>query len=146
MHCATDIYYNNYTMHSIKQKSTNKLSKFYIFTILAIAPFILQAQLKADFKADDTLGCANANTYFTVHFTNLSTTTDPKTTWLWEYDGFTDTAKNPVYAFLNPGKYDIKLTITTSNNSTATVTKASYITISQPFPNFTASYTSACPR
>lgn len=61
----------------------------------------------------------------TVNFTDSSTLSTP--TWLWYFgDGDSSTLQNPVHEYVNPGAYDVSLTIETSYGS-LTNTKPSYI-------------------
>ncbi len=54
--------------------------------------------------------------------------------WAWDFgDGSSDLVANPSHVFRNPGSYTVKLTAS-NTQSTNSVTKAGYITASQPGP------------
>ncbi|MDD5425675.1 MAG: S8 family serine peptidase [candidate division Zixibacteria bacterium] len=75
----------------------------------------------ANFEADTLIGEAP----LTVNFTDLSTLTTP--TWYWNFgDGETSEVQNPTHEFLNPGTYNVSLTIQSSYGE-ITNEKRSYI-------------------
>jgi len=85
----------------------------------------------ADFSGMPTTGAAP----LTVQFTDFSSGMPP-TAWLWNFgDGVgTSTVQHPSYTYLNPGTYDVTLTVTGPAGSSS-VTKNGYVTVgSGPTP------------
>jgi len=82
----------------------------------------------ADFKADNTVGDAP----LAVQFTDLST--GYPATWSWEFgDGGTSDAQNPVHIYSNPGKYTVRLRVTSPSGSD-TKERPQYIHVTHPPP------------
>ena len=80
----------------------------------------------ANFTATPTSGAAPLAVSFT------DTSTGAITSWSWKFgDGGTSTQRNPTYTYNTPGTYNVTLTVSTLVLSN-TVTKQSYITVSQP--------------
>lgn len=71
---------------------------------------------------------------------------EPVASYLWDFgDGNTSTAATPFHTWANPGIYDVKLSITTTNGCTANLTLAKAVDIAQrPVANFTAAPLIAC--
>lgn len=62
--------------------------------------------------------------------------------WLWKFgDGLSSNQQNPIHIYGVEGTFDIELTVTLENGTTATLTKPAYVTtsIAGPTANFTAS-------
>lgn len=99
-----------------------------------------QAQLQANFSATQQSGCSPLVIQF---FDN--TTGGTPTQWTWDFgNGNTSSLQNPYSAFINPGKYTVKL-IATNASGTSQVVKTNYITVyDNPTVNFTANNTSGC--
>ncbi|MHC1745016.1 MAG: PKD domain-containing protein [Syntrophobacteraceae bacterium] len=86
----------------------------------------------ANFTASTVSGPSLLN----VSFTNSST--GVVDTWLWEFgDGSTSTEQNPSHVYSTAGVYTVKLTAT-GPGGTNTRTRLSYITVTTPMANFTA--------
>lgn len=82
----------------------------------------------ANFTADMTSGCNPV----CVKFTDQST--PGVTKWTWDFgDGGTSSNPNPIYCYMKPGNYTVKLTVD-SGGLTNTVTKTNYIN-SYPIPS-----------
>lgn len=82
--------------------------------------------LQANFTSDVVDVCEND----AVSFTNMTSGGDV-TSFVWEFEGgnpATSTEENPVVYFADPGTYDVKLTITTTDDQSE-VTKTDYITV-----------------
>lgn len=74
--------------------------------------------------ADVRQGCIP----LTVSFTDSSTSADPIVSWFWDFgDGNTSNQQHPSNTFVNPGVYDIALTLTTLSGCTVTETFSNYI-------------------
>jgi gliding motility-associated-like protein len=97
------------------------------------------SQLRADFNATPTSGCAPVY----VSFKDLST--GNPTYWKWDLgNGTISFLQHPSTTYFNPGKYAIKLVIRQGNQSDSVV-KLSYITVNAlPKPLFSASDTTGC--
>ncbi len=80
----------------------------------------------AGFTASVTNGCAPLS----VAFTDEST--GDITGWAWDFgDGGTSTVQNPTYAFVDPGQYDVALTVTGPGGDN-TLTMNGYVTVDGP--------------
>ncbi|MEM1000280.1 MAG: PKD domain-containing protein [Bacteroidota bacterium] len=99
----------------------------------------INGQITADFTAFTTGGCAP----LLVQFSDLST--GNITGWNWDFgNGATSTQTNPSIVYTNPGVYTVVLTVT-AGTSSATETKAGYITVSAPPAiNFTGQPLTGC--
>ncbi len=75
----------------------------------------------------------------TVHFSNTSTGYDQPLTYEWDFDsdGTVDsTAESPSHAYSSAGSYTVTLLVTDSDESTDTLTRTGYITVtSEPCSN-----------
>jgi len=99
------------------------------------------SQLKADFSASPTSGCAP----LVVQFKD-SSTGNPDS-WTWDLgDGNPVNKQNPGIAYFNPGTYTIKLTIkNAATGETDSITKTAFITVAaKPHVEFSASPASGC--
>ncbi|WP_305856915.1 PKD domain-containing protein [Flavihumibacter rivuli] len=80
-----------------------------------------------DFDAPDKFGCKAPHT---VNFQDL---TSNGASWAWEFgDGNTSTQQNPVHTYTSPGSYTVKLTVTTTDGCTNTITKTNFVRIEAP--------------
>jgi len=96
---------------------------FMVWTILLSSPVPI-----ADFSANITSAAAPVAVAFT------DTSTGPPTSWIWDFgDGMNSTARNPVYTYTNPGKYNVSLDVSNvhGNNSKS---KTDYIVVAPPIP------------
>jgi hypothetical protein len=85
----------------------------------------------ADFSGSPVTGIAP----LLVQFTDLST--GNPTTWLWSFgDGSTSSLKNPTHTYSATGTYDVSLQVT-NGASSSSITKRSYITVTQVSPTVT---------
>jgi gliding motility-associated-like protein len=77
-----------------------------------------------DFTAPNVIGCQAP---FTVNFQDIS----PNAVgWQWNFgDGNTSTQQNPSHTYQDTGRFDVTLTITTSQGCQNTITKPAYISI-----------------
>ncbi len=81
----------------------------------------------ADFEVDNKGPIATQN----IQFTNLSSTNT--TIWFWEFgDGNTSNVPNPIHQYATPGFYEVKLTVTSANNHSNTMTRSNYIHVDPP--------------
>ncbi|MCB0840468.1 MAG: PKD domain-containing protein, partial [Bacteroidetes bacterium] len=126
------------------KSSFHKLGSFLacyltIFAFVILFPFQSSAQVTADFSANAVSGCSP----LTVQFTNLSS--GPITTYFWDFgNGNTSNLPSPGVIYLNPGTYNVSLTVSDGVNSDVMV-KNAFITVFQdPAANFAASVTSGC--
>jgi PKD repeat protein len=72
----------------------------------------------------------------TVTFTGSSTGYDQPLTYAWDFDnnGNVDsTDQNPLHTYSDIGTYSVKLTVTDSDNSSASILKTDYITVCSPY-------------
>lgn len=91
---------------------------------------VLSAKPEADFSASPLNACASEE----VTFTDLSTGNID--TWIWSFgDGFTGSAQNPVYHYMDTGYFDVKL-IVSSSGCTDTIQKKKYVYVAPPIANF----------
>src|SRR5436853_1861302 len=108
-----------------------------IFLLLHITAF---SQLKADFSASLTSGCAPPIVQF-----KDSSTGNPDS-WSWDLgDGTIVNKHNPGIIYFNPGTYTIKLTVKNAAGETDSITKTAFITVyAKPNIEFSASPASGC--
>jgi PKD repeat protein len=95
---------------------------------LLICQTSLLAQIKANFGAEITVGCAP----FTVFFIDSSSV--DVTSWLWDVnnDGVYDyTDREPFHTYTTPGLYSVKLWVGT-NDLADSITKVRYIRVIDP--------------
>ena len=86
------------------------ISAFFVFFLSVITAYAQKPV--ANFSADNTSGCG----IVTVRFTDGSL--NNPTSWLWDFgEGGTSDKKNPVIAFVTPGEYNVRLTVTNSAGS-----------------------------
>ena len=84
----------------------------------------------ADFSASPTSGVAP----LAVSFVDLSTNA---ASWSWDFgDSGTSTEANPTHTYSAPGNYSVTLSVSNTTGS-ATTTKANYVTVTPPPPDFT---------
>jgi gliding motility-associated-like protein len=97
------------------------------------------AQLSAQFTASSTSGCAP----IVVQFTDQST--GSPTQWKWDLgNGVVSYLQNPSATYFNPGTYNVKLVVRTSNGADSII-KNQFITVRpNPVINFKASDSSGC--
>lgn len=107
----------NYNVTLTVNNTNGTDSKFATVTVLA----------QPVFSASPTSG----QTPFSVSFTDQST--GSPASWNWTFgDGTYSTEKNPVHVYKKSGRYSVTLTLNETGNRT-TVTKSSYITVSNGF-------------
>ncbi|MEJ7587886.1 MAG: PKD domain-containing protein [Ferruginibacter sp.] len=119
---------------------TSFASKAYCLLLLTFLGVVVNAQLKADFKASPTTGCAP----LLVTFENQSTGGIP-TQYKWDLgDGTISFLPNPSVSYFNPGFYTVKLVIKNATSSDSIV-KIQFINVSaKPTVQFTTSTTTGC--
>ena len=107
--------------------------------LLTLLSFTVRAQLKADFQANQIIGCAP----LVVHFSDQSA--GEPTQWKWDLgNGTISLLQNPSVSYFNPGQYSVKLVVSNDSN-TDSIVKIQYITVSaKPSVEFTASATTGC--
>ncbi len=118
----------------------------YLYTLLCILlgislPVFVKAQLNADFTSNIRSGCAP----ILVEYSDQSTGNPTK--WSWDLgNGTFSTLQNPSAAYLTPGTYTVKLTVTNASGAN-TKTVTNHITVaSAPIVNFKANDSGAfCP-
>ncbi len=117
----------NYNVTLTVNNKNGTDSKFVTVTVLA----------QPEFTASPTSG----KTPLTVSFTDQST--GSPASWNWTFgDGTYSTEKNPVHIYQKSGKYPVTLTLNETGNRT-TVTKFSYITVSNSFRAPVAAFSSS---
>lgn len=79
-------------------------------------PVVVNSPEDVDFTADRDTACIEEIIQFNGIGNNIAT-------WFWEFgDGGTDIGQNPQYAYMQPGTYDVLLTVTDINGCTNSVT------------------------
>lgn len=124
------------TFYNFLQKTCKHFTFFFLFLL---SGFLVKAQLKANFNASPTVGCA----LLVVQFSDSST--GNPSTWKWDLgNGTFSVLQNPSVAYFNPGNYTVKLSIKNSLGIDS-ITKVQFITVySSPEINFTASDVTGC--
>ncbi len=86
-------------------------------------------------SADVTDGCAPLSTNLSVTASSII----PIQSYSWNFgDGTTASSEqNPTHSFVNPGSYDVTITVTDDKNCSFDSTKIDYINPTFPSPNFT---------
>lgn len=80
--------------------------------------------LTSNFSADITSGIKDLE----VQFTDLST--GSISIWSWDFgDGYTSSEQNPAHTYLQPGFYDVTLSVFNSENGSSVNKKDQYITV-----------------
>lgn len=113
-----------------------KACSVFLLTLLSFAGF---AQLRADFSATPTSGCAP----LIVRFSDQST--GNPTEWKWDLgNGTISFLRNPSVTYFEPGQYTVKLVVKTWNNADSIV-KTQYINVyAKPTVDFVASSVTGC--
>ncbi|MES2649760.1 MAG: PKD domain-containing protein [Bacteroidota bacterium] len=120
-------------------KKTKILSKLLITILLFVNSGILNAQLKADFKADILEGCSP----LVVNFTNLSS--GNPVAFKWDLgNNITSTEKNPGIIYIKPGVYSIKLVISNVAGEDSVIKNAYINVYGLPEVLFSTVNTSGC--
>ncbi len=97
----------------------------------------------ADFTSDTTSGCFPLK----VKFTDITDAVSGQTVkWEWDFgDGYNSDLQHPEHNYLNAGNYNVTLRVTNSNGCATTISKTSYIRISDGVTaNFTNNSPSVC--
>lgn len=98
----------------------------------------------ARFIANDPGACSNTP----ITFTDQSTSEDPITQWLWNFDDGqpAQSLTAPfVHTFADTGTYTIRLTVVDNNNCRHTYVLPDSIRITRPQAGFRSAYTTICP-
>ncbi|MFM2360421.1 MAG: hypothetical protein RLY16_2414, partial [Bacteroidota bacterium] len=113
-----------------------KACSVFLLTLLSFTGF---AQLRADFSASTTSGCAP----LIVRFTDQSA--GNPTEWKWDLgNGTISFLRNPSVTYFEPGQYTVKLVVKTWNNADSIV-KTQFITVNaKPTVDFAASSVTGC--
>ncbi len=128
--------YGNYTVRLIVGNSTEEAYKVNDINVYATP--------KPDFLVPiGDSGCVSLQSVFkdTTSFFNAS----PKS-WLWDFgDGSTSNQQNPIHTFTTESKYDISLTVQTTQGCLATITKTNAVKAgNKPLANLSASPLNGC--
>lgn len=98
----------------------------------------VKATPQVAFTSNNQGGCKSP---VTVNFTNnttLNTTSSVAVTYAWDFgDGSTSAAQNPTHVYTTQGKFTVKLTATTADGCTQTLTQADYIQVATMQADFT---------
>jgi gliding motility-associated-like protein len=98
---------------------------------------------QADFIADSTSADCPP---LIVNFTNLSTSYDSTTTFLWNFgDGYTSNALNPFHIYNISGQFDVTLILTSGDGCKDTIIYNDYININGPNAVVSISNVTGCP-
>lgn len=103
-----------------------------------------------DFTASQTVGCAPLTTTFTDITDVSAVTVGNPVAWTWNFgDGNTSNQQNPTHTYINPGTYQVTLTVYTSAGGgtpcSGTIIKAGYIYVQHtPTADFTVTSLPAC--
>ena len=66
--------------------------------------------------------------------------------WQWQFgDGQGSRANNPLHAYAQPGRYDVRLTVTDANGCVDSLRKVRYISVDTPLVNFSVQGLGDCP-
>ena len=123
------------TFYQSLQKSLWHLALFFLFFLTGS---IVNAQIKADFNASPTAGCAP----LVVQFSDSST--GNPSSWKWDLgNGTNSVLQNPSVADFDPGTYSLKVT-GKSSLGTDSVLKQFITVYSSPQINFGASDITGC--
>ncbi|MEZ4686794.1 MAG: PKD domain-containing protein [Bacteroidia bacterium] len=96
---------------------------------------------QALFQVPDTNVCAGQP----VQFTDLSPSSLPKVSWLWDFgDGTQSTASNPSHTYTRAGQYTVSLTVTDSRGCASTLRKSRLMYVSAPNANFLPAFPATC--
>ncbi len=106
--------------------------------------------LEVKLQSNQPSGVPKANFTFTQNTANAVTFTDASTcsasvinAWAWDFgDGTTSKDKNPFHTFAQSGTFNVKLTVTTENAKTDTITKAVQVSSSIAYCTSKSSNTS----
>lgn len=111
-----------------------------LIVLSLLLSFTLKAQLKADFIAVPTSGCAPV----LVNFIDQST--GSPTQWKWDLgNGTISFLQSPSVTYFNSGQYTIKLVVHNANGDSAVLIKSQYISIyAKPVVAFTATPLTGC--
>lgn len=112
---------------------------FFLFGCYSVG----HAQLKADFSATVTSGCAP----LIVQFNDVSSGGTPSSyTWNWDLgNGITSTLKNPGALYNKPGTYTVKLIVKDGAGNEGSMTKTGYITVhAKPVVDFDVNPQGGC--
>lgn len=83
-----------------------------------------------DFSVDQASLCGPDS----VHFTDISSSANPITSWYWDFgDGDTSTAQNPTHFYASLGNYTVTLSVTNSTSCVDTIIKPDLIHVN-PLP------------
>lgn len=107
------------------QRETENILKVYPEQSFAF-PSDTSRQLMAVFATMDRIGSAP----FTVQFKDMSVGQPTRWTWIFG-DGKTDSIKNPLHVYEQPGVYTVKLTVV-KGNETSSITRNNYILVCTP--------------
>ncbi len=92
------------------------------------------------FSAIDSVGDCSP---FLATFSDSSIT--DVTQWKWDFqEGSVSYAKNPINNYTHPGKYNVKLTATTKNGCSSSLTKTNYIVVNGPYGSYSIQGDSGC--
>lgn len=105
--------------------------------------YINVASPVAQFNASDTITCING----TVQFINTSTIPASPGSFRWDFgDGNVSTALNPSHTYSTGGLFSVKLVVTDANGCKDSITRPSYINVSNLHASFSMSDSIAnCP-
>ncbi|MGN6803745.1 MAG: PKD domain-containing protein [Ginsengibacter sp.] len=124
------------TFYNLYKKAVRLVALFSLFFGAASS---VNAQLKANFNADPTAGCAP----LVVQFSDSSS--GNPSSWKWDLgNGTTSVLQNPSVAYFDPGTYTVKLLVKNAYGVDS-IAKTSFITVySSPEINFGADNVTGC--
>lgn len=108
-------------------------------TVLLLLTVVGSAQLRADFSATPVTGCPPMVVSF------MDSSTGNPISWKWDLgNGTTSFLRNPIATYFNPGKYDVKLVVTTATGKDSII-KSQYVVVNAlPVVKFSAADTTGC--
>tara|TARA_B100001758_G_scaffold81904_1_gene69627 strand:- start:31479 stop:36704 length:5226 start_codon:yes stop_codon:yes gene_type:complete len=109
---------------------------------LAVLDLIKIDELIVDFSASSYEGCAP----FSVNFNDVTVSSRPITDWDWDFgDGNHSNMQNPSNAYLNPGLFDVSLSVINDYGCQSSLSLTDYVQADViPLVDFTSNIVTAC--
>ena len=109
-------------------------------TLLKTALIDVENYPTVKFGINDSVGDCSP---FLATFSDSSITNI--TQWEWNFqEGNVSFSKNPLTNYTHPGKFNVKLTVSTKNGCSSSLTKMNYVTVNGPYGTYTIQNDSGC--